>query len=416
MPRQLWYITKYFVPEDENSAGSRGWQLVKHLDQKRYQTTVFTSDANMFLYREPSQGAKSEETKNGIKLVFLRTLKYQTARSFRRILGWLHFELELFLTPKQSYLRPDIILVSSLSIFTIVNGLYFKWRYKCPLLFEVRDIWPLTLVEEDGFSRFHPAILVMAWLEKLGYLGADRIIGTMPNLGEHVTKVTGKFLPVSCLPMGVSNLQTSERRPISQVFRAKYFSPDKMSVVYAGTIGITNSLDAFFDAARLCSQIEDIEFIVVGDGDLKEKYMKMTSDLHNVRFAPRVPKNQVQAVLESADVLYFSTFYSEVWRYGQSLNKLTDYMLSGKPIIGSYSGYPSMINEADCGLFVEAENPHALFDAFVLMLQMPTAERTKMGQRGSEWILENRPYSKLAESFSDMLDEATDKYKSSEHA
>ena len=416
MPRQLWYITKYFVPEDENSAGSRGWQLVKHLDQTRYQTIVFTSDANMFLYREPSQDAKSEETKNGIQLVFLRTLKYQSARSFRRILGWLHFELELFLTPKQSYPRPDIILVSSLSIFTIVNGLYFKWRYKCPLLFEIRDIWPLTLVEEDGFSRFHPAILAMAWLEKLGYLGADRIIGTMPNLVEHVTKVTGKNLPVSCLPMGVSNLQTSERTPISQVFRAKYFSPDKMSVVYAGTIGITNALDAFFDAARLCSQIEDIEFIVVGDGDLKEKYMKMTSDLHNVRFAPRVPKNQVQAVLESADVLYFSTFYSEVWRYGQSLNKLTDYMLSGKPIIGSYSGYPSMINEADCGLFVEAENPQALFEAFVFMLEMPIAERTEMGQRGPEWLLENRPYSKLAESFSDLLDEATDKYKSSEHA
>ena len=416
MPRQLWYITKYFVPEDENSAGSRGWQLVKHLDQTRYQTIVFTSDANMFLYREPSQDAKSEETKNGIQLVFLRTLKYQSARSFRRILGWLHFELELFLTPKQSYPRPDIILVSSLSIFTIVNGLYFKWRYKCPLLFEIRDIWPLTLVEEDGFSRFHPAILAMAWLEKLGYLGADRIIGTMPNLVEHVTKVTGKNLPVSCLPMGVSNLQTSERTPISQVFRAKYFSPDKMSVVYAGTIGITNALDAFFDAARLCSQIEDIEFIVVGDGDLKEKYMKMTSDLHNVRFAPRVPKNQVQAVLESADVLYFSTFYSEVWRYGQSLNKLIDYMLSGKPIIGSYSGYPSMINEADCGLFVEAENPQALFEAFVFMLEMPIAERTEMGQRGPEWLLENRPYSKLAESFSDLLDEATDKYKSSEHA
>ncbi|MDG2495600.1 MAG: glycosyltransferase family 4 protein [Alphaproteobacteria bacterium] len=412
MPHQLWYITKYFVPDDEVSAGTRGWQLVKELDKKKYQTTVFTSNANMFLHRELGDGASHEEVKDGVRIVFLRTLKYQTARSFRRILGWLHFEYKLFFIPKRSYPRPDIILVSSLSIFTIINGLYFKWRYKCPLLFEIRDIWPLTLIEEGGFSRFHPIILAIAWLERLGYLGSDKIIGTMPNLTEHVTKVTGKNLPVACLPMGVSDLQIIERRPIEQDFKDKYFSSEKMSVVYAGTIGITNALDTFFDAAKRCSQIEDIEFIVVGEGDLKEKYMKLTSDWRNIRFAPHVPKNQVQAVLENADVLYFSTFCSEVWRYGQSLNKLIDYMLSGKPIIGSYSGYPSMINEANCGLFVEAENPQALFEALVFMLEMPIAERIKMGQRGSEWILENRRYSKLAESFSDMLDEATDKYES----
>ncbi len=75
-----------------------------------------------------------------------------------------------------------------------------------------------------------------------------------------------------------------------------------------------------------------------------------------------------------------------------------------------------MKNEADCGLFVEAENPQALFEAFVFMLEMPTAERIKMGQRGSKRILVIRRYLKLAESFSDRLDEATDKYKSSEHA
>lgn len=416
MPRQLWYITKYFVPDDEVSAGTRGWQLLKKLDGKKYRTTVFTSNANMFLHRELVTGASHEEVKDGVRIVFLRTLKYQTARSFRRILGWLHFEYMLFSIPKRSYPKPDIIVVSSLSIFTIINGLYFKWRYKCPLLFEIRDIWPLTLVEEGGFSRFHPIILAIGWLERLGYLVSDRIIGTMPNLAEHVSKVTGKDLPVACLPMGVSDLQISERRPIPKEFKDKYFSAEKITILYAGTIGITNALDTFFEAAKLCSKNEDIEFVLVGNGDLKEKYIDMTSDLSNVCFAPYVPKNQVQAVLENADVLYFSTFRSEVWRYGQSLNKLVDYMLSGKPIIASYSGYPSMVNEAKCGFFVEAENPSALAEAFFELSKMSSAERANIGQRGRNWILENRPYSKLAANFSDLLDETIVKFKSSDHA
>tara|TARA_B110000483_G_scaffold223146_1_gene280720 strand:- start:269 stop:433 length:165 start_codon:yes stop_codon:yes gene_type:complete len=34
-------------------------------------------------------------------------------------------------------------------------------------------------------------------------------------------------------------------------------------------------------------------------------------------------------------------------------------MIAGKPILGSYSGYPSMVNKANCGWFVPAEDPIA---------------------------------------------------------
>ena len=90
---------------------------------------------------------------------------------------------------------------------------------------------------------------------------------------------------------------------------------------------------------------------MVGDGHLKQAYIELTHDLKNVRFAPKVPQNQVQSILKEADIVYFSTFPSSVWNYGQSLNKIVDYMLAGKPIIGSYSGFPSMINEAECEVF-----------------------------------------------------------------
>ena len=43
--------------------------------------------------------------------------------------------------------------------------------------------------EEGGFSRYNPAILLISWLEKLGYMRSDGIIGTMPNLAEHVKKL-----------------------------------------------------------------------------------------------------------------------------------------------------------------------------------------------------------------------------------
>ena len=58
------------------------------------------------------------------------------------------------------------------------------------------------------------------------------------------------------------------------------------------------------------------------------------------------------SLISYCDLLYFSTHNSKIWKYGQSLNKLIDYMLSGTPIIGSYDGYETMINESNCGEFI----------------------------------------------------------------
>ena len=67
-------------------------------------------------------------------------------------MSWLHFEWRLLRSDGNSLPRPDAIIVSSLSILTILNGLWIRRRYRTRLIFEIRDIWPLTLVEEGGFG------------------------------------------------------------------------------------------------------------------------------------------------------------------------------------------------------------------------------------------------------------------------
>ena len=76
---------------------------------------------------------------------------------------------------KRAYL-PDILVVSSLSFFTILNGLLFKFFFKVPLVFEIRDIWPLTLTAEGGYKNKNPLIMLMSFIEKIGYKYSDLII------------------------------------------------------------------------------------------------------------------------------------------------------------------------------------------------------------------------------------------------
>src|SRR5205085_9552432 len=88
-----------------------------------------------------------------------------------------------------------------------------------------------------------------------------------------------------------------------------------------------------------------------------------------------------------------------------SLNKLIDYMMAGKPIVGSYSGYPSMLNESGCGEFVPAGNAEALKKALARFAATTAEERQAMGRAGREWLMANRPWKVVARNYLALFDD-----------
>jgi len=295
------------------------------------------------------------------------------------------------------------VIVSSLSLLTVLNGLWWRSRYKCRLVFEVRDIWPLTITEEGGFQPSNPFVWGLALIERLGYKHADAIVGTMPNLGEHVQQVLGYAKTTHCIPMGVDAATFASPVALPTDYEEIYFPRGKFVVAHVGSMGITNALDTFLECAESMMAQSEILFLLVGDGDLRKSYQEKYAHLSNLKFGPRVPKSMVQSVLAKCDLVYFSVHVSNVWRYGQSLNKVIDYMMAGKPIVASYSGYPSMINEANCGSYVPAGDVSALQQEIERYYNMDNRERQQMGERGRIWLLENRSYKKLAEDFLSIL-------------
>lgn len=364
---------------------------------------ILTSDSNQ-LAQVPhlTQPVLFQEVE-GMTLCWVRTMKYSVAKSMRRILSWLDFEFRLWRMPKSSLPAPDAIVVSSLSLLTILNGFLLRRKYRCRLILEIRDIWPLTITEEGGFSRWNPLVLGLGMIERLGYRYADEVVGTMPNLGEHVRDVLGYARAVHCIPMGVDDASLAETIPLPQDYIETYLPGDKFIVAHAGTIGITNALDVFMECAQSMQDHPDVLFVVVGDGDLRAYYQRKYAHLHNLIFAPKVSKQRVQSVLSQCDLLYFSVHPSKVWRYGQSLNKVIDYMLSGKPVVASYTGYPSMIDEAGCGCYVPAGDIEALRREILHYAAMPAERRLSVGQNGRDWVLRHRRYPVLAAQYLKIL-------------
>lgn len=398
-----WYISKYLAPPGPTGVGSRGFHLFRELAARGHRSIVITSDANHLA--SPPRLAKRflRQDVDGVRLYWVRTMKYDSVRSVKRILSWFHFDLGVLRLARRGLPRPDVIVASSLSLTTVLVGAWLSWRFRARFIFEVRDIWPLTLTEEGGYSSKNPIVMALAFIERFGYRRADAIVGTMPNLGAHVAEVSRSSKPVYCIPMGYEPSAVSAPSHLPHEYELATIPRDRFLVGYAGSIGTTNALETLFETARHLTNDAKIHFVIVGGGDLLPDFIARHGDLPNVTFIGRVPRASIQAVLEEFDVLYFSAFPSKVWQYGQSLNKLIDYMLAAKPVVASYDGFPSMLNEAQSGVFVPAGDSGALTSEIERLAALDRDELSAIGARGRTWLLEHRGYPALAIEYEQIL-------------
>ena len=405
----IWSISKYASPPNYSKWPARLFELNKEFIKLGHNAVFITSDSNHFSHFPDTDNIYNFEIVEKVSICWIKTKKYTKTASISRVLSWFDFEKKLFKLDTSKFDKPDIIIVSSLSIFSIIYGYFLKKKFGCFLVFEIRDIWPLTMTEEASYSKWHPLVILIGFIEKFGYKKADLVVGTMPKLDLHVKNILGYQKPFFCAPLGFNSDNykeesfNQEKNPFDEVF-----PKEKMIIGYAGSMGITNALEPFIKTIKSLNEDEKLHFMLVGSGDLRVKFEKELEECKNVTFLPRIAQDEVKYFLEKCDVLYLSTQYSRVWDYGQSMNKVVEYMLASKPIIASYSGYPSMINEANCGVFVKIVTPEDLKKVILDITHLSLNDRKQLGENGKKWVYENRQYSKLAKMYIDKIIELMD--------
>ena len=171
----FWYLSKYVSLPYSSSVGTRGFHLFKELSALGHNCVIITSDSNMLTKSPVVQGRILDQRIDGVQVRWIKTFKYIKARSLRRIFSWLDFEVKVLLFGSKGLPAPEAVVVSSLSLLTILNGFLLRRKFGCKIIFEVRDIWPLTLIVEGNFSKFNPLVIALGFIEYLGYKFSDEI-------------------------------------------------------------------------------------------------------------------------------------------------------------------------------------------------------------------------------------------------
>lgn len=398
MPKTIWIINQYLTTPKINGDGYRHSYLAEHFTQKGYDVTLITSSFSHVPKKNYSFEGLYHFIEGDYRTLLVKGNKFKNSKGFPRVFSWLLFCFLLFFIPKRKLPEPDIILVSSMSLLPILNVVfYFRRKFpKSKFILEIRDIWPLTIIELGGYSKKNIFVRFMAWVEKVGYQKADHLVSVLIHADKHIKKVLGhidfKFTWISNgyqIDASLAEVQLN-----SEV--GDQIPKDKFIIGYAGTLGKANAMEYMIKAMN--EMKGDICLCILGSGNDKADLKKMSTS-GNIIFLDKIPKSEVIPFLKRCDVLYLGWHNADIYQYGISAQKIFEYMYSGRPILMSGDFPDNPVSLAQCGFVIPAEDIEALKTTMTKIRKMDSAALSQLGSSGRTYLLKNFTYSHLAETY-----------------
>jgi glycosyltransferase involved in cell wall biosynthesis len=337
---------------------------------------------------------------DGIRVIWLRTIHY-TGNGFRRGLNMLSNAWRALQAARTLDDVPDVVIGPSVPLGTGWAAAKLAKLTGASFVFEVRDVWPIALVDDGGLSRMNPVYFAFRMIEKYLYRISQRISATVPFLFDHVRESGSNPDKVTWIPNGVNFARFSGYPDYDGGVK----SP--LVVMYVGGFGEAHDVITIVRAAKILkiSGNESFRFVIVGTGPKRPECEREATlhGLRNVEFRGPVPKADIARLQTEADILVAAVTNSTSYRFGLNLNKIFDYFASGRPVIFSGNAPNDPIVASGAGFTVPPENPEAMVEALKNLLAMSPAERAEMGRRGRRYVEDQFDIRKLAERMESLL-------------
>jgi glycosyltransferase involved in cell wall biosynthesis len=341
----------------------------------------------------------------------------QSRSFFQRLMGYFSFAVSgtyagLFKARK----KYDVIISTSPPLFVGIPAFIISFLRRIPLVFEVRDLWPESAID-TGMLTNSVLIRMSYWFEKFIYRRARLVNALTPAFQEKI--VNNKGIPADKVIMipNASDFSLSDQYLEGdfdrEAYRKKLGIEDKVAIIYVGAHGIANHLIQVIETAERLKDREEVVFLLIGNGAQKPMLIEETEKrgLKNVLFFDSVPKSEVFKFILASDfgatvlkkVDTFKTIYS---------NKTFDYMACQRPVLMVVDGVSrKLIEDAQCGLYIEPENIEEFEGAVREVLDMDRAQWREMGMNGYHFAKANFDREALAEKYLDNLHRLAGKKK-----
>jgi glycosyltransferase involved in cell wall biosynthesis len=411
----IWYLNHYATPPLYEAPG-RPYSLAINLEKLGHKVTVICAMCHHLRQSSAPLGDQYNcRNYDGVDYYHLPARPYQ-GNGLGRLLNMLDFARAIKnLSQKidrKELQRPDVLVPSCVHPLVFPPAYKLAKKYNAKLIYEVRDIWPLSLVELDKVPSMHPIVLWFTCIERRAYRQADAVVSLLPNALEHMAPLGLDKRKFHYIPNGINRAEwetPSDPLPDEhQMVFQQLKKQGKLVVVYAGAHGPPNALDQILDLVKLNQEKnKPYHFVLIGDGIEKEKLIKRAREesISFVTFLPKISKRQVITALEPADVCFIGWEKRKIYKFGISPNKIGDYFMSAKPLLHAFDLTDNdPVQEAGAGISVEPYNIDKLEDALQRFCAMTQDERNAMGMKGRWYALKNLDWEILGKRYAEICE------------
>lgn len=400
-------MISHYAGAPEYGMEFRSYYMAREWVRMGHKVTIVGASYSHLRKKQPTIG---NETLEGVDYMWLPTTEYE-GNGMKRVLTMFQFVAQVYKHRKELInLRPDIVIASSVYTFDIYPCRHIARRCGAKLVYEVHDLWPLSVIAIGGYSRWHPFIMALQHCENYAYRHCDMVVSMLDKAYPHMQRHGLKEERFCCVPNGFlkeewENIDSTALPSEHTQLLEKLHNDGKTIIGFAGGHTQSTAMHVLIEAAKRLEGHADLAFVMVGQGPQKEELIALTKKkrLDNIYFLPPIPKKSIPLLLKHFDICYAGGIHSALHRYGTSFNKITDYMLSGHPIVNSVDEPGSLVERVGCGIQVEAENSEQVSEAIAELADMTSEERATIGEKGRKYALENLEYHTLSQKFLDYI-------------
>jgi glycosyltransferase involved in cell wall biosynthesis len=404
---KILFFSHYFPPEG-NAPASRTYANARRWVEAGHQVTVITCAPNCpegVVYKGYKNHFVSREVVDGIDVRRVWTYIAANEGSARRIANYVSY---LFSASLYSLFirKPDVIIATSPQFFCGWAGVISGFFRRTPLILEIRDIWPESIVAVGAFRK-RGTMRALEWMERRMYAAAAHIV----TVGDgYRSRLIERGVPEAGISVVMNGVDRDLFQPhkADDAFIRKWQIENRFVCSYVGTIGMACGLEVVLDAARKIKErgVQDVAFMLVGDGASRKKLQERAKaeGLDNVIFTGRQPKEMMPDFLAIADVCLVHLRKTDLFTTVMP-SKIFEAAGMGKPIINGVGGYAAgFVAKAGAGINIEPESSDQLLDALFAMKQDPAA-REAFGKAGRDYVITNFDRDKLAWDYLGIIEQ-----------
>jgi colanic acid biosynthesis glycosyl transferase WcaI len=297
----------------------------------------------------------------------------------------------------------DGVLALSPPLSLPLAGLSIARRRKAPFVFNVQDIYPDVAVEL-GILKNPRLVDIAHRVERFCYDRADLITVLSEDQRTNVEAKTTRPDKVRVIPNFVD---TEWIQPASKEnsYRREFGLEGKIVVMYAGNVGLSQSLDLVIEAASALAYDDDLRFVINGQGAQRESLERRARGLTNIRFVDTQPAERLPEVLAAADI-HLVTLKRGLARSSVP-SKTYSILAAGRPLVASVdegSEVARTVERAGAGVATPPEDAEAFTKALRSLIDSPS-ELDRMGADGRRFVETWASPTAVARAYEELFEE-----------